>query len=503
MVNMKFCRLASPLLVAGFILTAYSPIGFSQTLINLPKKGLALQAAAVPATRIGVNMAQLRYWDYSPAFDNLAFGSTWVDSKGNALPAAQQTSDGGINYTVTSQPIIRILTTPASLPQGTAISCTYQGIGSLTVRGYATASSSSPGNLVFTTQTGSGTGFWLVLENVTQSSPFESLVCRQLSSSPPSQFRPEFVQSVTGYPVVRFMDWQDSNANSSVTWATRHLPGDSRYTADGVAIEDMMAIANAVNASPWFVMPWNADDAYIAGFAQIVAQTLPANQSVYVEVGNEVWNSSFAVSTQAKKEGVAENLSTNATVAGAMRYAEKTVYDMKIWEAAFAGRTGLVRVISSQHVQPQNANALFTYAGVVAHTDALATAPYFGTSMPSGTARATIISDLASRLQQTESLGAQNQTVAQNYGKRYVAYEAGQSLQLSSNIPLLTEVENSTEMYSFYTSYLQWWKSKIGDTMNLYTASGPVGGSGAWGLVVNDTDGSQDSAKYRAVLEQR
>jgi hypothetical protein len=299
------------------------------------------------------------------------------------------------------------------------------------------------------------------------------------------------------------MDWANSNANNYVSLATRHLAGDSRNDQDGVAIEDMMATANQLNASPWFVMPWNADDAYYANFANYVAQTLPADKSVYVEVGNEVWNTSFAVAQQAQNEGLAEGLSTNARQAGLLRYAEKTVHVMQIWEAAFAGRQGLVRVVSSQHVLPKNADTLFTAPNLSAHTDAYATAPYFGSTMGGTQTRDGVISALTTALQSTESYTLQDKAAATKYGKRYIAYEGGQGLALPVNIPLLIDVENSQEMYGFYSSWMQWWKTNIGDTLCLYASSGYAVSGGQWGISQFETDTPAQSAKLTAVLENR
>jgi hypothetical protein len=250
-------------------------------------------------------------------------------------------------------------------------------------------------------------------------------------------------------------------------------------------------------------MPWNADDAYYAGFAKLVAQSLPTDKSVYVEVGNEVWNTSFAVAQQAQKEGLAEKLSANARQAGLLRYAEKTVHVMQIWEAAFAGRQGLVRVAASQHVLPANADTLFTAPNLSAHTDAYATAPYWGSTMGGPQTRAGVISALTAALPVTEKYALLDKAVARKYGKRYIAYEGGQGLAVPANVPLLIDVENSPEMYSFYVSWLDWWKTNIGDVQCLYTSSGYAVSGGQWGISQFETDTPAQSAKLRAVLLER
>lgn len=506
MLLMISSRLIVPVIAAGALVGSLAPFGIpglTKALHAAKASGLSA-AAKVPRTRIGINLPYLRSYQTVTAFQNLAYGDVWKTDKWVGIPAEQQTADDGVLYTNPGSSINHQLSIPTSTPADTAITCTYQGSGKLGIHGYATLLSQKHGSVEFANRYDGArrNAFWLTLQDVSRGDPFSHLDCRQ-NSAAKTVFRPEFVKSIIGYPVIRYMDWQNANDNSPVTWATRHRQGDTRFNNDGVAIEDMMAFANLVKASPWFVMPWNADDAYVAGFAQYVARTLPADKSVYVEVGNEVWNAGFAVTKQAAQEGAQRKLGHTPKEAMLLRYAQQTIHDMTIWEAAFKGRKGLVRVISSQHFNPYNAGLLFAAPGLTDHVDALATAPYFGRTMGGPVKREDAISALAENLQQAESAGLANKAIAQKFGKRYIAYEGGQGLSLPAEVPVLVEIENSPEMYRLYKSYLQWWKTQIGDTICLYNSTSSPGGSGAWGLTVNETDGPEKSAKLRAVLEER
>jgi hypothetical protein len=69
-------------------------------------------------------------------------------------------------------------------------------------------------------------------------------------------------------------------------WSERPVPShQTQAGSKGVAVEYMVKLANAVNASVWFTSPDTAGavDGYIRSFASEVAATLHADAKVYVE----------------------------------------------------------------------------------------------------------------------------------------------------------------------------------------------------------------------------
>lgn len=114
------------------------------------------------------------------------------------------------------------------------------------------------------------------------------------------RFRPAFIASLRGYGVIRFMDWQNANANQTVGWRNRHTPAGNRLDRDGVSIANMLALVRELGADPWFAMPWNTDPDYVNRFARMTRSNLPPGRHppgrhVYVKVGNKVWNTGFPV----------------------------------------------------------------------------------------------------------------------------------------------------------------------------------------------------------------
>jgi hypothetical protein len=179
---------------------------------------------------------------------------------------------------------------------------------------------------------------------------------------------------------------------------------------------------------------------------------------------------------------------------------------MKIWEQVFADNPRrLVRVISTQHVNTSAAKQVLAYRDTAAHIDALATAPYFGYDlMKEGqtTDLKEIFSRLNERVDQTIDIAYANRAVAAKYGKRYIAYEAGQHVVMPQNVPLSMLVQRDPRMYDVYRHYISAWRQKIGDTLTLFSNVGPISNFGGWGLAEYSGQPISETPKLRAVMEQ-
>ncbi len=466
--------------------------------------GLSRRLPPPPATTIGMNAPEIRYYGSSFPFANLILGSDWVDSKWQPLSATLQDANGNLRALPADGVALRVLWVPPTGPAGSEIRCTFGGSGTISVAGGGTMAVAGPNSLRFrlTNTHGQPQWPWLVVMDVDPRRPLRDLDCREAALARSARFRPAFLATLRGYGVIRFMDWQNANANQPVTWRNRHVPASSRLDGDGVSIEDMLALVGELGADPWFVMPWNADQDYVTRFARMVRERLAPGRHVYVEVGNEVWNAGFAVGRQAVAEGLARKLGGSDREAGMRRYAERTVEVMRPWEAAFAGRGGLVRVLSTQHVVPETAEIALAYRDTLAHVDALATAPYFGMTLGgSRNTRESSLAALADDLPVAIRQAVDNRRIAVRYGKRYIAYEGGQSLVLPAQLPLLEQLQHDPAMYDLYRQYLAMWRQQVGDTLCLLTSVAPPAVSGAWGLAAREDDSPARAPKLRAVRE--
>jgi hypothetical protein len=425
------------------------------------------------------------------------------DSYGNMLPSAMPSG----------REVVRILTptTDVMAGNGIAIRCTWQGTGTVSIGGNKSGDVRGDHyyDFWFSKNKLSDARVWLALRDISSADPVRDLDCREKGMSRSDLFVPEFLESLKPYGVLRFLDWSAANGNpTSAKWADRTLPG-SIYQArpQGPALENIVALSNQVSASPWLNVPWNADDDYITRMAQLMHDGIPSNRQIYVEVSNEVWNYTFAVARQAEQEGLAEKLSDNGFISNLRRYAERTSQVMKIWAKVFADRPGqLVRVAATQHGNPWTAEMVITYPGLADNIDALATAPYFGAFFFEGTRAkvtdtALLLSALAGEAKKTlANEGEANAVWAKKYGKRYIAYEAGQHLIDADNLTRLAALNRSDGMYDIYTDYIADWKARFNDTMVLYSSTHPISSYGAWGVREYAGQPLSETPKRRAAI---
>jgi hypothetical protein len=119
------------------------------------------------------------------------------------------------------------------------------------------------------------------------------------------------------------------------------------------------------------------------------------------------------------------------------------------------------------------------------YVDAYATAPYWSFNQSDYTGQsldAIMNTILPAQITDTMNYAAQDKTLAQKYNLRYITYEGGQSVILPNNLTLLGQIEHDSRMHDLYKSYITQWQSNIGDTLTLFTLSGSIGTTGAWGM---------------------
>lgn len=487
--------------------------GFTHLSSGQSLAGAARELPVAP-TRLGLNLAQVRYYSGERAFANLAIGSRWqmlapprpIDAAALQRQEAALVGPEGELRELPAGGMARMLTPPNGVGQSSAIRCTYRGTGDVAVDSpthSVSGVSGGKGSFGFTWQQSKGIVRIVVRGMAT---PIAGLDCREASLSPTARFAPAFVDSLKPFRVVRFMDWENTNANAALDWSTRHTQASIDVTdGGGVAIEDMIALSNAAKVDPWVTVHWNASEDYVRRFAQMMHDGVPADRPVYVEVANEVWNWAFPVTRQASEEGLKAGLSTRGDDAFMLRYAQRTVEVMKIWKQVFRDRpAGLVRVIASQNVVPQRARVLLQAPDLADNIDAIASAPYFGLSPKNGPPKDVdaAFAELDKALVLAIDSARQYRAIAGSYGKRYIAYEAGQHVVIPDNIKLLESIERDDRMYSLYKRYLDAWRRNIGDTLTFYDSAAPIGKFGAWGLVEYAGQPLSQAPKMRAIIEE-
>jgi hypothetical protein len=216
-------------------------------------------------------------------------------------------------------------------------------------------------------------------------------------------FNPQFLAAIQPFSTLRFdgMMLPDigsattSNGQSGVlTWAERTPPTYYTQTsASGVAVEYLVQLCNILHANMWVNMPVNADSEYVTNFAQYVEQNLDPQLKVYVEYGNELWNSVFGY-----EYNYVQSYANTNSESHAYATADLTAACWNLWSQVFAGQTNrMVRVVATQFANPyilgQELNRLIATSSPSDPNhgfDVVAGAPYFAPTTSSYNARTTV-----------------------------------------------------------------------------------------------------------------
>jgi hypothetical protein len=193
----------------------------------------------------------------------------------------------------------------------------------------------------------------------------------------------------------------------------------------------------------------------------------------------------------------------------------------KIWEEVFGGPKRLVRVIASQCVTYVSERKL-EFQDAYKHCDALAIAPYIGLNVPErGSDKQPGAAEVAqwpleklldhveqNRLPEAIKYITDHKKLADKYGVKLVAYEAGQHLvgvQGGENNDALCKLfwaaNRHPRMGAVYTKYMDAWRAAGGDLMAIFSSTGAWSKWGSWGVCEFMEDTEQDQPKLKAVLE--
>lgn len=471
----------------------------------------AIAAAPRPKqpTAFGINVFGPVYWSRERTFMNLVAGASWysIAGKWTDIDTERFDRDGTLRSLRPGESAALSLVRPPGLLKGDlAVRCRFAGRG--TVSAIGANAVATPGQVDFVWRQATE---WvnLRIDATDPADPVRHIDCREADANPKLLFDPAFVDSLKPYKVVRFMDWQQSNLNVAGNWAQRTLPTSTYQAgAQGVAMEHMVTLANTAGVDPWFVMPWNADATYLENFARYVHDHLDPARTVYVEVGNEVWNLAFPAGRQALAEGLKAKLGKTDTEAQMRRYAQHSVEGLKVWERVYADNPKrLVRILSGQHgwIEPF-ADAL-GYKDSAAHVDAVSSAAYFGQELFSEPLADTrdvgpLFPKLAASITATFGAAQRYKQLADSHGLRYIVYEGGQhATYTGKDATLLTRLNRDPRMGEAYRIYLAGWDRQFGDLLMLFHSTSPIGTSMAFGLAEYSGQPLSETPKRKAVLD--
>jgi hypothetical protein len=335
-------------------------------------------------------------------------------------------------------------------------------------------------------------------------------------------FDPIFLRRWQGVACLRFMDWMHTNGSKISRWSERPTPAGATFSGKGVAVEVMVDLANRLKADAWFCMPHLADDDYVRQFARVVKERLDPKLKVWIEMSNEVWNSQFAQTRwsweKAKELGIGPQ--ERPWEGGGMFYAGRSVEMFRIWQEEFGGRERLVRVLAWQSGNTHwMRNIVLPYKDAWKETDALAIAPYVamnvhreGKDLTADKVAAMSVDEAMDWLEKTSlprsiKMIRDSKQVADDYGLRLVAYEAGQHMvgvgdatnndQLTA---LFHKCNASPRMGKIYDAYLAAWKDSGGDLLCNFSSVGRWSKWGSWGVIQFYNDDPAGSPKLMSLM---
>lgn len=513
------------------VATAYS-YSFANVQAN---RTISVTFALAPSSNskspLGTNLSDVRDYTNEWVFvDAFKMSRNWISQqaglgwgKGGALAVD---ADGWITSLSTGQSADALVLTGGTVTgtPGEYI-VLYDGEGTLGFSGSGSVTSSAPGRIVLNvnpipvtqglTISLTATNPANYLRNIRLIRPgFESTYLTE-------PFHPLFLDSISKFKVIRFMDWQKTNNSTLMNWADRSTATRYNQTGSaGVALEYQIALANKLNADAWFNLPHLVTDDFVLQFATMIKSQLNPGLKVYIEYSNEVWNGQFTQAAYAEQQGLALGLSTNNFEAQLRYYSQRSVKVFNIFSNVFAGDTArLVRVLATQAGNSWTATQVAGWQNAYLSADAVAIAPYFcgnaGVGDPTTILAMTtdqLLDHCTNEITTTVLKRMQdNYTVISGFGLPMIAYEGGQHLvgvngtfknqenQIMTD--LFISANRAARMKTLYTTYFNQWKTEGGKMFVNYTSVYSPSKYGSWGMFEYQDQYSATAPKYQALME--
>jgi hypothetical protein len=483
-------------------------------------------------TGIGINLDTVADWAPAWVFvDAFKHARPWIPQ----LPNSMSVWDTGQQLTTDRHgwPLLQPGQAAATLmlrdlggkyPAGT-YRVFYKGKGQIEFGFDAKVTASAPGEATLTV-TPTNAGIFFKINASDPSDPIRevSVVLPGFENTYLAQpFHPLFLDRLTPFETLRFMQWGRTNESTLSQWKER--PTTRTYTQatkSGVAFEHMTALVNQLDSNAWITLPHLVDDEFVRQTARLWASQMHPDGKLFVEYSNEVWNSIFPQAHWAEAQGLAAGLATDSFQARLLFYAKRSAEVFKIFRDTFQALEGakpeLVCVLATQYGNPWTSSVVLGYEQAAAKADALAIAPYFGIDLGSPANLWTVLSMSTEQiLEACESeidgplsalIGAHGQ-VADSHGLALIAYEAGQHLVGFSGmefVPSLTEklvdANRHPGMYDLYKRMILRWHQQGGQAFVAYSHCGQYGTYGSWGALEYQAQPISEAHKFRALMEE-
>ena len=431
----------------------------------------------------------------------------------------------------------------------------YEGLGTVDITGRGRVVRRSDGVIVFSYKPGPG-AVGIAIEATDPADPIRNIrvvkTDRLALYDAGARFNPDWIARLGNVGTVRFMDWMATNDSSVESWSDLPQSGDFTYAWRGVPLPEMIALANELEANPWFTLPHRSDDGLVRKFAETTENLLKPGLVAHVEYSNEMWNFIFDQARWAQSR--VEELWGDQGDGWMQFHGLRAAQVMDIWAEVFGPDTGtrLRRVVSVHTGWPGLESAVLTGDRAAAHLgrapvdsfDAYAVTGYFGyelgeqgrlgallESARAGAerrGRASGLSRVALREYVTEhrfdgvfepaadivrngslrtltdELWPYHADAAHKAGLDLIMYEGGthaapvgEAVNDDALVAFLTEFNYSSEMGALYDTALNAWHGISADGFNAFVDVAPPSKWGSWGALRHLDD---DNPRWRALL---
>ena len=336
-------------------------------------------------------------------------------------------------------------------------------------------------------------------------------------------FNPDYLNFMRRFKVIRMMNISGITRNKLTEWGQMPRMDDATWAGSewdgirsrGVPVEVMVKLANKLNATPWFNIPQQADNALVQKFAAYVKQNLRPHLKPYLEYTNEAWNSAFSSAAYTKDMGLKLGLDRDRAQAGHKYYVRRSLEIFNIWKQVYGTHQRFTRVLGGWSANPRLTPILLSYMGAHKQVDAFAIAPYFFVHQRN-LHEVKSVPDVFRLLKDDKNPYSMNNVYkmlkrqkaeADKFGVKLIAYEGGQHLVAKGTRstkdlpnPYLIGANRANPMETMYVEFLNNWKQITGSQLFVtFSAPRPPQFFGSWGIKEYLNRPDSKAPKYRGI----
>lgn len=403
-------------------------------------------------------------------------------------------------------------------PSGTYV-CTYEGEGYLQFDGDAAVVARRPGRIELSVNpTNEGIRLFVSHLNPDNYPRNVRVLTPGTSHRDAATFHSAFLDRLSPFRVVRFVDFQRTNDQEVGDWDARATPKSQTQAGPrGVALEYMVDLANDAQVDPWFCIPHKANDEYVRAFCDLIRGRLDPARTVFVEYSNDVhvlglFNQGYWV----RERGVDLGLSEDPSEALLRYYSKRSIEVFRIAAEVLGPTHRLVRVIGP----PNESDEVMSYRNAYREADAVAEPMFFGNHIgqpanaeqSAGKSVEELLADAHAHLSELPSESLKSiASRARGRGLAFHCFYGGQTIFASPDIrdsrtfnhlvALTRDCNRHPRMKDLILELIRRWRSL---SQGLFISNELIGRydkRGSWGLLEYTDQPVESAPKYQAIVE--